>query len=105
MNSNLSKQAVKDFIEHHKLAALSVSFLFIHSASTFINSIVVGFIMPLTGPLIGTENTWRTHEFTLGPFEFEWGQSVAAGFHLFFITVITVVVLRSFTSTEQEKSS
>ena len=84
---------LKKVLSQFGLLAAALGFVFGHSASEFILSVVEDAIMPIIQIILNIED-WKTHSVKVASKDFQWGHIVKNFIRLVIVWVSVILILR-----------
>ena len=86
-------KTIKNHLKQFGLIAAALGFVFGHTASDFINSVVVGAIMPMIRIVLNIDD-WQNHSIAFGAYSIIWGDIVKNGIRFLIVAVGIIFILR-----------
>lgn len=84
---------IKKHVNQFGLVAAALGFVFGHTASEFINSIVLDAIMPVLSLLLNIPD-WQNHNLVVGAYSLVWGDIVKNGIRFLIVAIGIIYILR-----------
>lgn len=84
---------IKKHLNQFGLVAAALGFIFGHTASEFIASIVGDAFMPAIGLMLGIES-WENHTFSWGTYSMQWGMILKDGIRLLIVATLVIWILQ-----------
>jgi len=82
-----------DFLKEYKVVPLAIAFIMGVAATSLITALVNDIIMPLIKPLLPAGD-WKTAILSLGPWQFAWGDFLAAVINFVIIAFVIFLVAK-----------